>query len=195
MTISASDVKKLRDATGVGMMDAKKALGESGGDLVKATELLRKAGQKMAAKKADREAAEGVVGFYMHANNRVAALVTVNCETDFVARTDEFKEFANNLAMQVVAMSPEYLNPEDVPAEIVEKEKEIYREEMKDSGKPADVMEKIIAGKLDKFYSEVCLIRQPFIKDDSLTIEKYLTDTIGKIGENIKIQKFVRYSI
>jgi elongation factor Ts len=195
MDISITDVKKLRSVTGAGMMDAKQALAEAQGDIDKAIEILRKRGQKVAAKKADRQAVEGLVGVYLHANGKLAALVEVNCETDFVARTEEFKNFANDLAMQVAAMNPQYLSPEDVPEEVKEKEKEIYAEEMKDSGKPAEVMEKIIAGKLEKFYSENCLLRQTFIKDDSISIEKYLTDTIGKIGENIKIKRFVRYSI
>ncbi len=195
MDIKAGDVKELRDKTGAGMMDAKQALVEANGSVDRAIELLRKKGQKIAAKKSDRDASEGLIGMYLHANGRVAAMVSLNCETDFVARTDQFKELANNLAMQVAAMNPKYLSPDNVPEEEKNKEKDIYREEMKDSDKPANIIEKIIEGKLEKYYAGTCLLRQSYIKEDSLTIEKLLTASIAKIGENIKINKFVRYSL
>ncbi len=195
MSISASLVKELRDKTGAGMMDAKSALEEAGGDMEKAVEILRKKGQKIAAKKADRAMNEGAIGVYLHSNGKIAAFVAVTCETDFVARNDDFKKFVNDLAMQVAAMNPKYLSPEDVPEEVKNKEKEIYREELKDQGKPENVIEKIIEGKLEKFYEENCLLKQPFIKDDKLTIEKWLTDNIAKIGENIKIKTFSRIEI
>lgn len=195
MSISASLVKELRDKTGAGMMDAKSALEEAGGDMEKAIEILRKKGQKIAAKKADRVMNEGAIGVYLHSNGKVAAFVAVTCETDFVARNDDFKKFVNDLAMQVAAMNPKYLSPEDVPEEVKNKEKEIYREELKDQGKPENVIEKIIEGKLEKFYEENCLLKQPFIKDDKLTIEKWLTENIAKIGENIKIKSFSRIEI
>lgn len=195
MSISASLVKELRDKTGAGMMDAKAALEEAGGDMEKAIELLRKKGQKIAAKKADRAMNEGAIGVYLHSNGKVAALVAVTCETDFVARNEDFKKFANDLAMQVAAMNPKYLSPDDVPEEVKDKEKEIYREELKEQGKPEEVIEKIIEGKLEKFYEENCLLKQPFIKDDKLTIEKWLTENIAKIGENLKIKSFYRLEI
>lgn len=195
MSISAQAVKELRNTTGAGMMDAKEALQEAQGDMDKAIELLRKKGQKIAAKKADRETGEGIVGMYLHSNGKVAAMVKVTCETDFVARTDDFQQFANDVAMQVAAMSPEYLNPDQVPEDIKNKEREIYREEMKDTDKPADVLEKIIEGKLEKFYAQICLMKQSFIKDDSKTIEKHLTDTIAQLGENMQVVEFVRYSL
>jgi len=195
MSISASLVKELRDKTGAGMMDAKSALEEAGGDMEKAVEILRKKGQKIAAKKADRAMNEGAIGVYLHSNGKVAAFVAVTCETDFVARNDDFKNFVNDLAMQVAAMNPKYLSPEDVPEEVKEKEKEIYREELKEQGKPEDVIEKIIEGKLEKYYQENCLLKQPFIKDDKLTIEKWLTENIAKIGENLKIKSFSRIEI
>ncbi len=195
MSITAQAVKELRAATGAGMMDAKEALQEADGDVEKAVELLRKKGQKIAAKKADRATGEGVVGMYLHSNGKIAAMVKVTCETDFVARTDDFKQFANDLAMQAAAMNPEYLNPEAVPEDVKNKEREIYKEEMKDSGKPADVVDKIVEGKLEKFYTQVCLMKQPFIKDDKLSIEKHLTETIAQLGENIQVTEFIRYSL
>lgn len=195
MDIKASDVKKLRQASGAGMMDAKRALTEASGDVDKALEILRKKGQKIAAKKSVRQADEGLVGIYLHTNGKVASLVKINCETDFVARTQEFKKLSNDLAMQVVAMEPVYLAPEDIPEKVVNKEKEVYQAEMKDSGKPAKVVDKIVEGKLEKFYSQVCLLKQPFIKDDSLTVERLITDKIATIGENIRVGEFVRFSL
>ncbi len=195
MEIKASDIKRLRELTGAGMMDAKQALTEAGGDFDKALENLRKQGKKIAAKKAEREASEGLIGVYLHANGKVAAMVEVKCETDFVARTDKFKQLANDIAMQIAAMSPIYLSPEDVPEEVKEKERGIYRVEVEQEGKPAEIVEKIVEGKLNKFYSQVCLLKQQFIKDDSLTIEQLIEQSIAALGENIKIGKFVRFSL
>lgn len=195
MTISAPAVKELRDQTGAGMMAAKQALTEADGDLDRAVELLRKKGQKIADKKSSREMNEGTIGVYLHSNGKIAALVAITCETDFVARNQSFIDLANELAMQVVAMSPQYVKPEEVPAAVVAKEQEIYQAELKESGKPAAVIEKIVAGKLEKFYSEVCLLKQAYIKDDKLTIEQWLTEKIAKIGENINVKAFVRYQL
>ncbi|MFC1662894.1 translation elongation factor Ts [Patescibacteria group bacterium] len=195
MTITADQVKKLRDQTGVGMMEAKKALDEAEGDMQKAIEVLRKAGQKIADKKQDRTAAEGVIGTYVHANNKVAAMVVLNCETDFVARTDDFKNLAHDIAMQVAATKPEYLNPDEIPADVIEKEKQIASEQSDVAGKPDKVVAKIIEGKLQKFYSEICLLQQPFIKDDSVTIEQLVQDAVTNMGENIQIREFTYISI
>lgn len=195
MDIHASDVKKLREMTGAGMMDAKLALTEANGSLETALELLRKKGQKIAAKRSAREVKEGFIGIYLHGNGKIAAMVELLCETDFVARNQDFKNFANELAMQVAAMSPQYVGPEEVPTALVEKEREIYQAEMSGTNKPAEVLEKIIEGKLEKFYSQVCLLKQTYIKDDSYTIEKLLTEQIAKIGENIKIGQIVRFSL
>ncbi len=158
-------------------------------------ELLRKKGQKIAAKRSAREVKEGFIGIYLHGNGKIAAMVELLCETDFVARNQDFKNFANELAMQVAAMSPQYVGPKEVPTVLVEKEREIYQAEMSGTNKPAEVLEKIIEGKLEKFYSQVCLLRQTYIKDDSYTIEKLLTEQIAKIGENIKIGQIVRFSL
>ncbi len=195
MAITAQSVKELRAATGAGMMDAKKVLEEAGGDIDKAIELLRKKGQKIAAKKADRSTNEGFIGMYLHSNGKIAAMVKVTCETDFVARTDDFKALANDIAMHITAMSPQYITVDDVPEEVKQKELEIYKEEMKNSGKPEEMIEKIAQGKLEKYYSEVCLMKQPFIKDDKLSIEKWLTEKIAKLGENIQITDFTKYQI
>lgn len=188
-------IKKLREICGAGIVDCQKVLAEAKGDFNKALEILRKKGQQVAAKKQDRLAHEGLIGVYVHSNEKVAALVEVNCETDFVARNPEFKEFVHDLAMQIVAMNPLYLSPEEIPQEVIEKEKEIYKEQLKDEKKPANIINKIIEGKLEKYYQEVCLFRQPYIKDDKITIEELLQQKIAKIGENIIIKRFVRYSL
>ena len=195
MEIQASDVKKLREMTGAGMMDAKLALTEANGNLETALELLRKKGQKIAAKRSAREVKEGFIGIYLHGNGKIAAMVELLCETDFVARNQDFKNFANELAMQVAAMSPQYVAPEEVPTTLVEKEREIYQAEMSGTNKPAEVLNKIIEGKLEKFYSQVCLLKQTYIKDDNYAIEKLLTEQIAKIGENIKIGQIMRFSL
>ncbi len=186
-------VMQLREQTGAGVLEAKKALEESGDNVEKAIEALRKSGAVKAAKKADRETHEGLVYSYIHGGGKVGVLLEVLCETDFVARNPEFKALAQDLAMQIAAMNPLYVSPENVPAEVVEKEKEVYREEM--HGKPADIVEKIVTGKLEKWYSEVCLIKQPFIKDEDMTIEELVKSKIAKLGENIQIRRFVRFNL
>jgi elongation factor Ts len=186
-------IKKLRYKTSAGMMECKKALEESGGDMEKAIEFLRKKGVAKAAKKADRVAGQGVIESYIHMGNRIGVLVEVNCETDFVARNDNFKAFTKEIAMQIAAASPLYVSRDDVPAEVVEKEKDIFRTQVKD--KPAEVVEKIIEGKLNKYYSEVCLLEQPYIKDTDKTVQELLTENISTIGENIVIKRFVRYEV
>jgi elongation factor Ts len=194
MGINIEDVKKLRDMTGAGMMAAKNALEEAGGDMDKAVEVLRLAGQASAAKKADREAKNGVIEAYVH-GGKIGVLVEINCETDFVARTDDFKNFAHDVAMHIAAASPEYVSPDDVPEAIIEKEKEIYAAEVEGSGKPAEVVEKIVAGKLNKYYEMVCLTHQPFVKDPDKTIDELTKALIGKLGENIVIRKFSRLEL
>jgi elongation factor Ts len=193
--ITAQMVKELREATGAGVLDCKQALQENDGDFERAVEFLREKGIAAAAKRSHREAKEGLIGSYIHAGSRVAALVEVNCETDFVARTAEFQELAHDLAMQVVAAKPSYLRPEDVPAEVVEKEKAIYRAQMEDSGKPEHVVERVVDGKLAKFYEEACLFRQPFIKDSAMTVGDLIQDRNALLGENIVVRRFVRYEI
>jgi elongation factor Ts len=195
MTITAEMVKDLRERTGIGMMECKKALEEAGGDADKAVEILRKKGYARAKDKAERAAQEGTVGAYVHTNAKIGVLVEVNCETDFVARNDEFKELVKNIAMHIAASAPLYIGPEDVPAEIVEKEKDIIREQLKDSKKPAEIIEKIVHGKLGKFYEEVCLLEQPYIKDDKMKIKDLIVQFIAKFKENTKVGRFVRYQI
>lgn len=188
-------IKALREKTGAGIVDVKKAFDEANGDEAKAIEILRKRGQDKALKKGDRETHEGIVVSYVHSNGRIGALIKLYCETDFVARNEEFKELGHDIAMQVVASMPQYLRPEDVPAEAVEKEKEIWKEQLAKEGKPAEMLEKIMGGKEQKFRNEVSLLAQPFVKDPSKTIEQLLTEKIHKIGENIQIGAFVRYEM
>jgi len=193
--ITASMVKQLRDMTGAGMMDCKNALVEAEGDFDKAIEILRKRGAAKAAKKAGRTTNEGIIHAYIHHNKRVGVLLELNCETDFVARTDEFQQLAKNLAMQIAAMSPRWVKIEDVPEEVVEKEKEIYREQVKAAGKPDHVVEKIVEGKLKKFFEENCLLEQTFFMDESKKIKDLITEAIAKLGENIQVSRFVRMAI
>ncbi|MBI4280957.1 translation elongation factor Ts [Candidatus Uhrbacteria bacterium] len=188
-------VMRLREQTGAGMMDAKRALEEAGGDLSAAIELLRKQGVLKAAKKAERATGQGLVHAYVHSNGRVGAMVEVLCETDFVARNEQFRTFVHDLAMQVAATNPLYSSPAELPAEVLEKEKEMARHEFEGSGKPQTVVEKIIEGKLEKYFADVCLLKQTFIKDEDVTIEEYLKNTIAKLGENIQIRRFVRFSL
>jgi len=195
LEITTATVKELRSVTGAGVLDCKNALEEANGDFDKAVELLKKKGLAAAAKRAGRAAKDGIIGHYVHMDGRVAALVEVNCETDFVARTEEFQTLAHDLAMQVVAGRPQYLSKEDVPAEVLEKEREIYRAQMKDSGKPEHIIDRIVEGKLQKFYTEVCLLEQPFIKDDDLTVKDLIAQTIARTGENIRVRRFVRYEL
>jgi elongation factor Ts len=193
--ITPQDVQKLRVETGAGMMDAKKALQEAGGDFEKAIDLLRKRGAKVAASKGERTTSQGLVESYIHAGGALGALVEIACETDFVARTDRFKELAHDLAMQVTASNPQYLAPQDVPAEIIEREKNVYKEQLAEQGKTGPMVEKIIEGKLEKFYQEVCLLKQPFFKDDTKTVTDVITEAIAVIGENIKVKRFVRFAL
>lgn len=184
-------IKELRELTGAGMMEVKTALEEAAGDKNKAVEILRKKGALKMSKKSDRAAKEGVIETYIHPGSRVGVLVELNCETDFVARTDDFKKLAKEIALHIAAANPLYISAADVPAEVVEKEKEIYREQIK--GKPEDVMNKVLEGKLAKYYEEVCLLKQPFAKNPDLKVEALLAEAVAKIGENIQIRRFARY--
>lgn len=195
MAISAAQVKELRAKTGAGMMDCKKVLTEADGDMERAIELLREKGLAKAEKKADRIAAEGVVESYIHAGGRIGVLVEVNCETDFVAKTDDFRTFVKDVAMQIAAMNPQYVRREEVPAEELEKEKEILRNQALQEGKPEHIVDKMVEGRLGKFYERVCLLEQPFIKDGDKTIDELVKEKIAKIGENISIRRFVRYEL
>ncbi len=195
MQITAQMVKELRDMTGAGMMDCKKALVETGGDMEEAVKYLREKGIAKAAKKAHRETKEGVIASYIHAGNKIGVLLELNCETDFVARTDEFQQLAKDICMQIAATDPKYISRDDVPEEVLNKEKEIYIKQAKDSGKPDNIAEKIAEGKLNKFYSEVCLLEQPFIKEAEQTIEDLIKGYIAKIGENITVRRFTRYQV
>lgn len=192
MPIAIEDIKKLRDQTGAGMMKAKEALESSGGDFENAVKYLREKGVATAAKKSDREARAGLIEGYVH-SSRIGVLVEVNCETDFVARTDDFKTFVRDVAMHIAASNPEYLTPNEIPAELVESEKAIYRKEVE--GKPAEIIEKIVAGKLSKYYEQVCLLNQPFVKDPDVTVGKLTTDLVSKLGENIVIRRFERMEL
>ncbi len=193
--ITAAMVKELRQMTGAGILDCKKMLVETDGDFARAADKLREKGLAKAAKKVGREANEGLIGHYIHAGSRVASLVEVNCETDFVAKTDDFQTFVHDVAMQVVASNPKYLSIQDVPAEVVASEKDVYRLQMQDSGKPEHILERIIEGKLTKFYRDVCLLEQPFIKDEDKSVATLLTEMIAQLGENIVIKRFVRYQV
>ena len=194
MEISAQLVKELRDKTNAGMMDCKKALTESGGDIEKAIDYLRKAGIAKAEKKlSSRTAAEGVIASYIHPGSKLGVLCEINCETDFVAKNDVFKEFVKDITLQIAASNPLCISREDVPKEVVEKEKEVFRAQIKN--KPDQVIEKIVEGKLGKYYSEICLMEQPFVKDADNTIEEYLKLKIAELGEKISIRRFSRFSV
>jgi len=195
MAVSASAVKELRERTGAGMLDCKKALDETNGDLEKAIELLREKGLAAAAKKGGRIATEGTVESYIHAGGRIGVLVEINCETDFVGKTDQFREFARDIAMQIAAASPKYVRREEVPTEELEKEKEILRAQALAEGKPEKIVDKMVEGRINKYYEEYCLLEQGFIKDPDKTIETLLKEKISTIGENISIRRFVRYEL
>ena len=195
MTISTELVKELRERTGIGMMECKKALAESHGDIEKAITLLRKKGHARAKDKMDRKASEGAIGAYIHLNGKIGVLVEVNCESDFVARNEEFQELVKNIALHIAAASPSYVSSEDVPQEILDEEREIIREQFKDSGKPPEIIEKIVDGKLGKFFQEACLLDQPYIKDDKITVKDLVTAFIAKFGENVVIRRFTRYEL
>ncbi|MGQ9585048.1 MAG: translation elongation factor Ts [Anaerolineae bacterium] len=193
--ITAEMVKQLRGITGAGVLDCRNALSAAEGDMERAIGILREKGLDEATKKMGRAANEGTIGSYVHAGSRVAALVELNCETDFVARTEEFQALAHDLAMQVVASKPRYVSLEDVPADVLDKEREAYRAQGVGSGKPEHIVERIVQGKLDKFLDEVCLMRQPFIKDDSMTVEELIRQAIAKLGENIVVRRFARLAV
>jgi len=193
MKVEISLIKTLRERTGAGVVDCKKALEEAGGDIEKAVEILRKKGLEVAQKKKSRTAKEGLIASYIHFGGKIGVLVEVNCETDFVARTEEFKELVKNITMQIAASAPRYISREDIPREVLEKEKEIYRAQF--SNRPPHIVEKIIQGKLEKFYSEVCLLDQPFIRDPDITVKEYIDSLISKLGENIQVRRFVRYQL
>ena len=193
--ITAAMVKELRDKTGVGMMDCKKALNETDGDFDKAMDVLRKKGIAKAAKRADRQANEGVVASYIHPGSNLGVLVEVNCETDFVANTDGFKEFAKNVAMHIAASNPTAVDREQVNKQEVDKELEILKAQALESGKPEHIVDKIVQGRLEKFYSEVVLLEQPYVKDPDKSIKDLLTETISKVGENVTIKRFARFQI
>ena len=195
MAISAQDVKKLRDITAAGMMECKAALTEAGGNMEEAITLLRKRGLAQAAKRAGRATAQGIIGSYIHMGGRIGVLVEVNCESDFVARTDDFQNLVKEVSMHIAAADPKWVRREDVPAEAIEKEKAIYRAQMENSGKPANVLDKIIEGKLGSFYSQFVLLEQPSIRDGSLTISQIVAQATAKTGENIQISRFVRFRV
>src|SRR5271167_92696 len=193
--ISAAQVKDLREKTGAPMMDCKHALTEAKGDLEQAIVLLRKKGVTVAAKKATRVTSEGSVGYYIHAGGKIGVLVEVNCESDFVARTDDFKELVHDIAMHIAAADPQYLRREDVPRVVLEKEQEIARERARNEGKPEKILDRIVEGRLAKFYEEVCLLEQPFVKEDTFTIEQLVKTKIAKLGENITVARVIRFKV
>ena len=193
--ISAAQVKELREKTGAPMMDCKQALTEAKGDLEQAIVLLRKKGVSVAAKKATRVTSEGSIASYIHAGGKIGVLVEVNCESDFVARTDDFKELVHDIAMHIAASDPKFVRKEDVTPEAFEREKDIYRAQAAATGKPAPVVEKIVAGKMEKFYEEVCLLEQPFIKDQAISISQLIAAKVGKLGENIAVRRFARFKV
>ncbi len=195
MEITSKMVKELRDMTNAGMMDCKKALTESGGDVDAAVKILREKGLSAAAKRANKEANEGQIFSYIHSNNKLGVIVELNCETDFVAMTEDFQSLGKNIAMQVAATAPIVVKREDIPEDVLEREKEIFRNQALQSGKPEKILDKIVEGKVEKFYSEIVLFEQPFIKDDKVTIEELLRETIGKLGENMVIKRFARFKL
>ena len=195
MEVNANAVKELREKTGAGMMDCKKALAETGGDVQKAIDYLRQKGLAAAAKKADRVAADGAVGAYVHPGGKIGVLVEINCETDFVARTAEFQSLLKDIAMQVAAANPRYLRREEVPTAELDKEKAIYRQQALETGKPEKVVDMIVEGKIERFYSEACLLEQAFIKDPDKKVTDIVNESIGRLGENIQIRRFSRYHL
>jgi len=193
--ITAAMVKELRESTGAGMMDCKKALTETNGDMEKAVDFLREKGLAAAAKKAGRVAAEGLIESYIHGGGRIGVLLEINCETDFVAKTDGFKALARDIAMQIAAANPSFVSRSEVPADVVEHEREVFRAQALNEGKPAHIVEKMVDGRVEKYYKEVCLLEQLFIKDTDKTITHLINESIAKIGENINIRRFTRYQL
>jgi len=195
MNITSQMVKDLRDKTGAGMMDCKKALSENDGDMEKAIDFLRQKGLAVAAKRAGRATSEGVIETYIHAGGKLGVMVELNCETDFVAKTDGFREFARDVAMHIAAANPVSLSRSDVPEEIVERERQIYIQQALESGKPENIVEKMVAGKVDRFLSEICLLEQKFVKNPEVSVQDMLTELIGKMGENVSVRRFSRFQV
>lgn len=193
--ISSAMVRELRERTGAGMMDCKKALSQVGGDVDKALVFLREKGLAAAAKRSSRTAAEGAVGSYIHAGGKIGVLMEINCETDFVARTDDFQNLVRELAMQVAAANPRYLRREEVPADVLEQEKSIFRTQAAESGKPEQVIEKIVNGKIEKFFAEICLLEQVYIKDPDKKVGDLVTEAVSKMGENLVVRRFARFQL
>jgi elongation factor Ts len=195
MEIDASLVKTLREKTGVGIMECKGALREANGDLDEAVKILRKKGLSAAARKGSRQTAEGTVGSYIHAGGRIGVLVELNCETDFVARTPEFQTLLKDIAMQIAATQPRFVSREEVTSEIIAQERDIYRAQVLQSGKPEHIVAKIVDGKMDKFYSETCLLEQPYVRDPSITVQELVANFIARVGENVRVRRFMRYGV
>ncbi|HEX6068846.1 MAG TPA: translation elongation factor Ts [Longimicrobiaceae bacterium] len=195
MTISAKDVKELRERTGAGMMECKGALTEAGGDMEKAIDILRAKGAAKAAKRSAREASEGAIGSYVHMGGKIGVLVEINCETDFVARNDEFQQLVRDVAMHIAATSPAAVRREDIAPDLVERERGVYREQMRESGKPEHIWDKIVEGKLDKFYQESTLLEQPFVKNPDITVGDLVTQASARTGENIVVRRFTRFAL
>lgn len=195
MAITTQQIKELRESTGAGILDCRKALEQAGGDFDKAVDYLREKGLATAAKRSDRDASEGVVELYSHGNGRVGVMVEVNCETDFVARSEQFRKFAHEVALQIAAAAPRYLRPEDIPAEVLEHEREIARARAREEGKPEQVWPRIIEGRIEKFKDEVCLMRQAYIRDENITIEQLLMQNVAAIGENVIVRRFARWEL
>ncbi|MFU8819742.1 MAG: translation elongation factor Ts [Desulfurivibrio sp.] len=195
MQITSQMVKELRDKTNAGMMDCKKALGETGGDMEKAIDLLRQKGLAVAKKRADRATSEGVVETYIHAGGKLGVMVEVGCETDFVAKNSDFQDFAKNVAMHIAAAAPISIKRDEVPEDLLERERNIYKQQALDSGKPENILEKIISGKVEKYYAEICLMEQKYVKNPDLSIQDLLNELIAKLGENISVKRFARFQI
>ena len=195
MKITSQMVKELREKTNAGMMDCKKALGETDGDMEKAVDLLRQKGLAVAAKRADRATSEGVVECYIHAGGKLGVMVEVGCETDFVAKTDDFKAFARDIAMHVAAVNPVAVSRDEIPSDLVEREKAIYVKQAQESGKPENIIEKIVSGKIEKYISEICLLDQKFVKNPDLSVQDLLNELVAKMGENISIKRFARFQV
>ena len=195
MSVSAKEIKELREVTGVGFLDCKNALEEANGDIDKAVDFLREKGLAKAAKRAGREASEGVLELYNHGNGRVGVMLEVNCETDFVARSEEFRDFAHEIALQIAASNPLWIQEDEIPADILDREKEIARTLALEEGKPEKIVDRIVEGRINKYIEEVVLLKQPYIRNEDLTIEQYLHETIAAIGENIVIRRFVRWEV
>jgi len=195
MAVSIEQIKKLREETGAGVLDCRNVLEQADGDFDKAVELIREKGLTKAAKRADREATEGVLELYSHGDGRIGVMVEVNCETDFVARSDAFREFAHEIALQIAALGPRWVGEEDIPEEVLSQEKEATRQHFLEEGKPEEVLDRIVEGRLKKFKDEVCLMRQTYIRDDDLSIQDYLYETVAALGENLVIRRFVRWEV